>query len=254
MNKKSKKWVKPKFSSSEGIDWSVNDNVDTEFTNQPYEKYWTKLALGTIYKNKINVHHLVLSEKLFYPRNDEGKITDGTNKKKLFESIKYSTKDNYFSRPKDFIDKKDSYSIWGDESLNDLIDYVNEDLNNFDIKLIFIFETLNILFPNRTRKLFEHFKNSNKVLYNGFKKRHLDILKHVGNYKGDIQFELENEGLIGSNIFLRVLTRSMYKLSNSARPAGKAPINATLIIIIIAFLAFVTILASSFIYLLEQYS
>ena len=142
MNKKSKKWVKPKFSSSEGIDWSVNDNVDTEFTNQPYEKYWTKLALGTIYKNTINVHHLVLSEKLFYPRNDEGKITDGTNKKKLFESIKYSTKDNYFSRPKDFIDKKDSYSIWGDESLNDLIDYVNEDLNNFDIKLIFIFETL----------------------------------------------------------------------------------------------------------------
>ena len=170
------------------------------------------LPLGIIYKNKINLNLEILKEKVFYPRNDEGEITNGMIKN-TFTSIKYSSKEDYFSRPKDFIDKKDSFSIWGNESLNDLIDYVNDDLNNSDIKFIFVFDTLNILFPNKTRKLFEHFKNSNKVLYNGFKKRHLDILKHVGNVKGDIQYELEKEGLIGSNIFLRVIKKILYKLS-----------------------------------------
>jgi len=161
--------------------------------------------------NQIIIDKDNLLEKNQCPRDDEGQITHGIDLK-TFKRINYTDKENFFSKPKNFKEQKGLIYIFGEESVENLIDIVNADLSKFHLKLIFIYQTLNNLFPNKTRLLFEHFRSSEKNLYNEFKKKYLDVLKDVGRVKGDIQFELEGEGLIGSNFILRMYRRIKFKL------------------------------------------
>ena len=106
-------------------------------------------------------------------------------------------------------------TIFGDESIEDLLNLVLQNKDKSKHVLVLICLSLNDLFPNKTRELFEKIRLENPDIYQNFKKNYLKLLSSVGNVKGVIQEELEREGLWEHTPFIiRIITRIKYLLSD----------------------------------------
>ena len=76
-----------------------------------------------------------------------------------------------------------------------------------------IYTTLMFLFPYKTTVFFEKIRKERPILFKELKKRKsVNWLALIG---GPIKDELEREGLIGKNIFLKTYNRIMYLLFGS---------------------------------------
>jgi hypothetical protein len=134
---------------------------------------------------------------------------------KNLQKIDPKVQETYFNQPSDYKSKDNVITIFGDESLDELLNFVlqNKDKSKHVLGLICL--SLNDLFPEKTRKLFEKIRLENPEIYQSFKKSNLNLLTKVGNVKGVIQEELEREGLWEhTNFIIRIITRIKYLLSN----------------------------------------
>ena len=133
----------------------------------------------------------------------------------LTKKIDPKEQETYFNRPNDYKPKENVITIFGDESVEDLLNLVLQNKDKSKHVLVLICLSLNDLFPNKTRELFEKIRIDNPDIYQNFKKNYLKLLSSVGNVKGVIQEELEREGLWEHTPFIiRIITRIKYLLSN----------------------------------------
>lgn len=133
----------------------------------------------------------------------------------LTKKIDPKEQETYFNRPTDYKSKENVITIFGDESVEELLNFVLQNKDKSKHVLVLICLSLNDLFPEKTRKLFEKIRLENPEIYQNFKKKYLKLLSRVGNGKGVIQEELEREGLWEhTNFIIRIITRIKYLLSN----------------------------------------
>ena len=156
-------------------------------------------------KNKLYINSLRLKEGV--------RVIHGLDDN--FRKIDPKIQETYFNRPSNYKPKDNVITIFGDESVEDLLDLVLKYEKNSKNVLMLICASCNDLFPDKTRRLFEKIRLDKADIYKNFKKTNLKLFLNVGKVKGIIQEELEREGLWkNTNFLIRIIRRIKFLLSN----------------------------------------